>query len=229
MEVQEKEFVYLKKDILFQLEAMLMEAVSKGQTLRAKIIFMNMPAKNFQSEMEPAKNIINYSHCANKLFCEAVKRGGVSYYEAELMYETIKVYIEHFGRSEDVSELWMDMIEKYCDLINNYVTKEYSPIIQRAIIWIKHDITMDLSLKKIAEYLNINASYLSNLFHKETGIRVTNFVNEEKMEHAVFLLLNTELHISKIAQECGILDENYFSRIFKKQYQMTPTQYRKQK
>ena len=46
------------------------------------------------------------------------------------------------------------------------------------------------------------------------------------METAAFIMSHSDKQIQVVAEECGILDVNYFIKLFKKQYGMTPTQYR---
>jgi len=88
------------------------------------------------------------------------------------------------------------------------------------------DLTADLSLKANADALNVNASYLSTLFKKETGSTLTDYVNRKRIEHAVYLLNTTSLPISTVGQRCGIQDDNYFTKMFKKYTSMTPKQFR---
>ena len=69
---------------------------------------------------------------------------------------------------------------------------------------------------------------LSTLFKKEMGMRLTDYVNKKRIEHAVFLLNSTSMQIQNIAQYCGIPDVNYFTRILKKYMEKTPTEYRQE-
>ncbi|MDF2513281.1 MAG: AraC family transcriptional regulator, partial [Herbinix sp.] len=94
------------------------------------------------------------------------------------------------------------------------------------IIRIDMDLTADLSLNAISEELNVNASYLSNLFKKEIGSTLTEYVNRKRVEHGILLLNSTKLQIQTIAQYCGIPDLNYFTKIFKKNIGKTPREYR---
>ena len=88
------------------------------------------------------------------------------------------------------------------------------------------DLTADLSLYSLAKHLNVNASYLSSLFKKETGSTLTDYVNRKKVRHAAHLLHTTNVQIQAVAQYCGISDVNYFIRIFKKYMGKTPKEYR---
>lgn len=78
-----------------------------------------------------------------------------------------------------------------------------------------------------AERLKMNSSYLSTLFKKENGTTLTDYVNQKRVEHAIFLLNSTSLQVQSIAQQCGIPDVNYFSKTFKKIVGKTPMEYRK--
>ena len=211
---------------MYSEENALMHAISHGQTAKAKNILSNLPLLNFKHQMEPLQNLKVFSIVLNTLFRKAAEQGGVHPVYIDQLNNSFTRQIAVFTRSDNVIDLWNDMILKYCTLVNNYSTREYSLPIQKVIIQINLDLSADLSLKTMAEHLNVNASYLSNLFHKETGYTLTNYVNLKRMEYAAWMLTTTQFPISTIAQHCGILDDNYFTKLFKKQYNVTPTQFR---
>ena len=91
------------------------------------------------------------------------------------------------------------------------------------------DLAADLSLRAIAGSLNVNASYLSTRFKQETGCTLTEYVNQKRIEHAAYLLQTTHMPIYAVAQSCGIQDENYFVKIFKRYTQKTPRQFRQER
>jgi YesN/AraC family two-component response regulator len=111
-------------------------------------------------------------------------------------------------------------------LVQKHSQKSYSLPVQKVITCIDTDITADLSLKTLAGILNVNSSYLSTLFKKETGITLTEYVNKKRVERAKLLLKNGNVQIQTVAQNCGILDVNYFTKIFKKHTGVTPREYR---
>lgn len=84
----------------------------------------------------------------------------------------------------------------------------------------------ELSLEKVAEYLQLSSSYLSNLFKKETGQNFIDYVTEVRIGQAKFLLKTTDWKISEIAREVGYGDEYYFSKVFKKNVGESPLKYR---
>ena len=107
--------------------------------------------------------------------------------------------------------------------------KHFSPPVQKAIIYIDSDLTANLSLSAIAEAQNVSASYLSWLFKQETGETLTDHVNKKRINLATKLLETTNLQIQTIAQYCGILDVQYFSKVFKKYVGKSPKEYRESK
>ncbi len=95
--------------------------------------------------------------------------------------------------------------------------------------YISHNYTLkDISLKKIADIFFYNEKYLSSLFTKKTGVKFTNYINELRIKYAINLIENGEQNISSIAGKCGYTDQFYFSKIFKKVVQKTPTEYIKE-
>lgn len=85
----------------------------------------------------------------------------------------------------------------------------------------------DLSIKAIADHVNLSQNYLSTLFKKQTGITVNDFLLNIRAEKACRLLSQTDLKLYEIAEKIGLWDANYLSTVFKKRYGVTPTQYRK--
>lgn len=106
--------------------------------------------------------------------------------------------------------------------------KDYSPPVQKAVAFIDTDLTGNLSLSTISQTLNISSSYLSTLFKKETGQTLTDYISHRRINYAKHLLETTRLQVQTVAQHCGIVDVQYFSKIFKRITGVTPKQYREQ-
>ncbi|SDB19973.1 MULTISPECIES: response regulator [unclassified Butyrivibrio] len=85
----------------------------------------------------------------------------------------------------------------------------------------------DLNRVKIADAIHLNPDYLSFCFHKEFETTLTAYINSKRMDQAKYLLKNTTMSISDIAEQVGIPNTSYFYRQFKKTTGQTPQQYRK--
>lgn len=83
-----------------------------------------------------------------------------------------------------------------------------------------------LTLTKISEQLCITPNYLSELFKKHTGQNVSEYIIDYRLEKACQFLKNPQLRIGEVSEKVGINDVRYFSSMFKKKYNLTPTEYR---
>ena len=84
-----------------------------------------------------------------------------------------------------------------------------------------------LSLKEIAEHFSMSESSLSHLFKNETGMNLKSYINEKRMKKALELLSNESFKIKDVAAQIGMEDQLYFNRVFKKYYDLSPSDYRK--
>ena len=175
---------------------------------------------------DPLRSMKNYCIICNTLMRKAAEQGGVHPVYLDSVSTEFAHRIEHTESVEGAGKLMQEMVQSYCRLVKKHSMNHYSSVIQRTITYIDADLSGDLRLRNLAAAQNVNASYLSSLFKKETGETITEHVNRKRMEHALHLLQTTKLQVQSIAQYCGISDLNYFSKLFKKQMGMTPREYR---
>ncbi len=84
-----------------------------------------------------------------------------------------------------------------------------------------------ITVENISAMLGLNNTYLSGVFKKETGMTVSAYITQLRMDKAKQLLANTSESMSYIADAIGFNDEKYFMRRFKKEVGLTPGEYRK--
>ncbi len=82
-----------------------------------------------------------------------------------------------------------------------------------------------LSIQKVADYLHISQSYLSMIFKKETGETFLKYLVSVRLNAAIELLQGS-CKTTEIAERVGYPDISYFSYFFKKNYGMSPREYR---
>ncbi|NMA69430.1 MAG: helix-turn-helix transcriptional regulator [Desulfitobacterium sp.] len=102
----------------------------------------------------------------------------------------------------------------------------YSLHIQKAIAYIEKNITEDLSLDEVVDYLKLNKTYFCKLFKENTGKTFSQYVNELRVEYSKKLLEETNLSILDIALAVGYNNSNYFHKAFKERLGVTPYNYR---
>ena len=85
-----------------------------------------------------------------------------------------------------------------------------------------------IGLENIAEAGQVSKSTCIRLFHKYTGKSPIDFLNNYRLQMSAEKLVTTSEQITEIAYACGFGQPSYFNRLFLKEYNMTPNQYRKQ-
>ena len=211
----------------YQNEKKLIEAVSKGKLHKVDMIVSSIRNQGTEERLsDSVRNRKNYLIILNTLLRKAAEYGEVHSYHIHRLSSEYARKIESLYTINDSLELQKDMIRRYCLLVKEHSLKKYSDLIGRVITLIAYDLTADLTLGHIASLMNVNASYLSAAFKKECGETLTAYVNRKRMESAATILAHSDKQIQEVAEECGILDVNYFIKLFKKQFGLTPTQYR---
>jgi AraC-like DNA-binding protein len=84
----------------------------------------------------------------------------------------------------------------------------------------------ELSLKKVAKAVNMNANHLSENFKQVTGIKFVDYVAHARFKNARDLLRSPRLRISEIAFAAGFQSLSQFNRVFKRLTGKSPTQFR---
>ena len=214
----------------YKKENYLMEAVSKGKLNKVDMIVSHVLNHGIEERLaDSLRNRKNYMIILNTILRKAAENGNVHPVHINKLSSQFARKIEQLHSIESSVILQTEMIRKYCLLVKDYSLKKYSQLIGRVITFISYDFAADLSLKAIADKMCVNASYLSSQFKKECGETLTDYVNRKRMEYAASVLTHTDKQIQEIAEDCGILDANYFIKLFKKEFGMTPSRYREYK
>ncbi len=159
---------------------------------------------------------------------KAAQRGGVHPVYLDELSRRMAQRIESITSPGEDREVAREMVRKYCMLVRSNSTGNYSPVISDVINFItQHLSEPELSLSVIAEELKLNKTYLSALFSREAGMTLTSFITSRRIEQAIFLLNTQNLQIQAVAAACGIPDLTYFTRLFRKEKGITPSQYKK--
>lgn len=100
---------------------------------------------------------------------------------------------------------------------------------QKMIRYINMNYQADINLAALAEEMYVSTSTLSRLFHKYAGVYFADYVNQVRLRHACEELVFTQKNLTRIAVDNGFSSSSAFNRVFKKVYDMTPSEYRQQK
>ena len=102
-----------------------------------------------------------------------------------------------------------------------------SGIVKKAAQYISLNYSRDISIERMAEELHVSRSYLTSRFSAEMGLTPARYLANIRLSQSKELLSTTASPIAEVAAACGFQDSYYFSRFFKVNTGMTPSQYRK--
>ena len=160
------------------------------------------------------------------LFAEhdAYLNGGMTYH-----FEERESYLKEIMQTQSARELRGWFVEKFRVCAANIRTKKdehENRLVRRALEYIQENYRRDLSLDELSKELDISPYYFSKLFKEETGSNFVEYLTNLRMSRAQELLKDERCSMKEICLEVGYSDPNYFSRIFKKNFGVTPTEYR---
>ena len=112
---------------------------------------------------------------------------------------------------------------KQADHIN---AVNYSLPVRLACEYIEKNFQENINLNKISNYVSLSKNYFCNIFKKETGITIWDYLIRIRMEEAKRMLLETEQKTYEISEKVGYDDPSYFGRLFKKYTGFTPIEFR---
>jgi len=132
--------------------------------------------------------------------------------------------------SENDITMIRDYVQKtlfeYISAIVSIRSQADNPIIKKVCDYINTHLSEDISLEQMADYVKVSSFYLSKLFKEEKGITFVNFLSDKRLDEGKRLLSDTDLSIKEITAEIGYNDQNYFSRLFKNKFGISPTEWR---
>lgn len=105
--------------------------------------------------------------------------------------------------------------------------KNGTDIVDSAIQYMQDHLNESITVEELASHLNYSTSYLYSLFKEDTGYSPIDYFNHLKVQEACKYLSFTDMSIKEISFELGFNDPFYFSRLFKKMMELSPTEYRK--
>ena len=124
-----------------------------------------------------------------------------------------------------ITDILLTFIEQYNIPV---YSEDYSPCIYKALIYIKQNLSMQLSIQQIADNIFVSKSTLTKHFQKELHMSVNEYINNTIMADAERLLMTSNISIRDLSQKFGYSDQLYFSKRFKEKFGISPREYRKE-
>ncbi|MEK5033892.1 helix-turn-helix domain-containing protein [Paenibacillus sp. FSL R7-0302] len=147
----------------------------------------------------------------------------------EIAYTLSDFHIQYIEELRDIPAVDRAMLAALCDFadqVEGSRSARHSRISDRCRNYIYNHLYEELPLGRLAEYAGMSASYLSQLFKKETGTAISDYIQQQRVEEAKRLIQQPGITLSDIATRLHFNDQSYFTKVFKKYTGLTPRQFK---
>ena len=98
--------------------------------------------------------------------------------------------------------------------------------VEKVAKFVKDNLKGDLSLESIASHMGLSGTYFSSLFHKKTGMRLSDFIRSSRISIAADILMRGG-RVSEASETAGFSDPSYFKDVFRSVMKISPSSYRR--
>jgi len=134
-------------------------------------------------------------------------------------------------QDQQTARLIVASLLSHCiDLLGSRIqTASRSQALFEAIrVYIDEHYASPLTREFVAQAFYISPNYLSHLFQKTGSVGFNEYLTHVRLERARQLLKGYDLKVKEVAHACGFVDSNYFCRLFRKNTERSPSEYRRQ-
>lgn len=213
----------------YSIEKSFMQSIEVGDTENA-ILYLRHQQREFQSFKRLGTTLENERIAAaivRTMVRIAAMNAGLPALSIDLLSRDNTIASRNAKNIDEIYTAKEKMVADFCKEINNHKNQKYNNLISSIIYYMEHEFDENITVSQLAKEFHITPNYLTNLFHKETGQSPTEYLRKIRTKHACELLVTTNMSIQKISEKVGIVDSNYFIKLFKKDFNLTPSEYRK--
>ncbi len=161
------------------------------------------------------------------LCSRAAIRGGLDVDDAFSLSDFYIQSCERLDTAEKITNLQYHMVLEFTERVERLHLGEHPGKLAAAVAnYVQRHLSENISTEALAQSLYMGRSYLSTKFHNETGIKLNDFILQQKTEEAKRLLRYTDRSAAAIGDYLAFSSPAHFSRVFKKYVGLTPNEYR---
>ncbi|WP_167955255.1 AraC family transcriptional regulator [Anaerosporobacter faecicola] len=98
--------------------------------------------------------------------------------------------------------------------------------VEQAVVWLEQNFSTQKNLSDMCIELGVSLSHLTRQFHLQKGITPMQYLQDIRLKHSLNLLVTSTLLIEEIAIQCGFSNGNYYTKVFRRSFGLTPSAYR---
>lgn len=212
----------------YRLEQQIWQCVRDGDQDRLTVVANTLQLAGFGllSTKSHIRNLKNQAIISISLATRAAVDGGLYPEIAYTMSDTFILQVEDTNETNQIYVLMMRYLYNLTDRVHTNKEKSHSRTVSVCQNYIYDYIFERISVHTLAQLVRLHPVYLSQLFKKETGFSLNQYIQREKIREAQKMLIQSDLSATEISALLQFNDQSYFSSIFKKLTGLTPNQYR---
>ena len=145
-------------------------------------------------------------------------------------FRTPDEYAREIARFDDIDSLnvWLgELARGFVCYAFNFTPAVNADALFKARRYVREHLSEKISLDEVAAHVHLSRSYVSSMFHQQTGEGLFEYIQRLRLERARGALLRgSDAPLCDIAAACGFEDQSYFTRAFRKAHGVTPGAFR---
>lgn len=218
----------------YDLENTFLNMIETGDTERVliaydKLSWQSTPQNRYANAvyLDPVLALSMVRALARK----AAERGGASVIEINEITQRAVQRMLFARNAAEQNHYGKDMIYELTDAVRRHRLNlgNFSGPIRKVMEYIQFNYSQKISLSFLAGYANCSSSYLSKEFKNATGRTIFEYIAHLRCTHAAEMLRDTDIAVQSVSSFVGYPDNNYFVKVFRKEFGTTPSEYRMEK
>jgi two-component system, response regulator YesN len=220
LETQVRDYVYP-----IQKEKLLVERLMRGAYEETAAIYDEITEEASQFSYSTLQLTLNHIALAiNSAIYTIEKNSGTSLL---INFNSFVSTLNSLETLEEINNLFYQLFHGIIDKVNEKKSSKNELVVDKIIQIVNNSYgDQNLSVSGIADTFNISAAYVSRIFKTATGKSLVDYINVVRMEKAKEFVLNSDLQINEIVDKVGYTNCQYFHKVFKKNYGVTPNEMR---
>lgn len=214
---------------IWTMEQNLLRLVEEGNPDYDKLAYKLVNSVNLYQlgRNKPLRNLKNLVITFTSLCTRAAIKGGVT---PEIAYSLSGSYIESIEKCNSIPEaadISENMQQDFIQRVRKAKAADTLPQIENVKHRIENAYAENLSPKELAKECGYSESHLARLFKQKTGLTISEYATQVKIEHAKTELRSGGKSVQDVCAELGFNSQSYFGKLFKAYTTMTPTEFRR--
>lgn len=207
-----------------RMQEQLLHCIREGEPQALSQYLRELPRWNLATfAHEPLRSLRNQLIAIGALAFQAAAQAGLGWGEACGLYEYYVLFCEEISEQEAIVSLFARMLGDFATRVRALKQANYSLTVRLCMEYVQAHLHERIRVEEIAASVNRNPSYLTQRFRQETGMSVTQYLQQQKIEEAKRLL---QAPGGNVWLQLGYCDQSHFDRAFKKAVGMTPGAFR---